>query len=62
MPTPRKRPLADPKQYYAYTWMLRKKIVLVGYGHNNRCRVDCKASWSGRSEACVQMLQKYATK
>lgn len=56
MATPRKRPLEDVQQFYAYVWKLGGRVVLVGYGRNNRGRPTCKSSWTGRSVACVAML------
>ena len=54
----RKRPLEDPKQCYVYVWRLQGKIILIGYGTNNRGRPICKASWTVRSVPCVKMLER----
>lgn len=61
MPMPRKRPLKDPNQPYAYFWVLGERVIYVGQGKNNRCRPLCKASWSGRSPKLINLLQRRAS-
>jgi len=43
MAMPRKRPLADPNQYYAYVWRLDGQVIWVGQGKDNRGRPTCRA-------------------
>ena len=57
MAMPPKRPLSDPNQYYAYVWRLKGEVLWVGHGKNNRGRPTCKASWSGRPEGLIEVLQ-----
>lgn len=60
MAMPRKRPLVDPNQYYAYVWRLDGEVLWVGQGKNNRGRPTCRASWSGRPESLIQVLKERA--
>lgn len=59
MSMPRKRPLEDPNQYYAYVWRYKNRVIWVGAGKNNRGRPDCKSSWSGRPKALVDLLERH---
>lgn len=61
MAMPRKRPLKDPKQPYAYLWTLEGKRLWVGHGKNNRGRPTCSACWSGRPAGLVSLLRSRAT-
>lgn len=55
----RKRPLADPNQYYVYIWRLEEEVIWVGHGKNNRGRPECKASWGGRPAALIAVLNQH---
>lgn len=55
---PRKRPLEDKNQYYAYVWRYRKQVLYVGQGKDNRGRVGCKSSYSGRPWRLLAWLEK----
>ena len=57
MAMPRKRPLQDPNQQYAYVWRLDGEVIWVGCGKNNRCRPECKASWGGRPTELIRVLK-----
>lgn len=56
MATPRKRPLKDSEQFYAYIWKLGEEVIWVGYGHDNRGRPS-KCNTSGRPKALVSLLK-----
>jgi len=57
MPTPRKRPLEDPKQPYVYVWRIGEDVLWVGKGRGNRGRPTGKSSWSGRPPGLVAILE-----
>jgi NUMOD3 motif len=52
MAMPRRRPLRNPKEFYAYIWRYKGEVIYVGQGRNNRGRPTCKSSWSGR---CLEL-------
>lgn len=56
MAFPRRRPLEDPNQYYAYVWRLDGEVLWVGQGKNNRGRPTARACWNGRPQALREVL------
>ena len=59
MVMPRKRPLLDPTQYYAYVWRLNGEVIWVGQGKDNRGRPTARACWNGRPDALRRVLQDW---
>ena len=59
MSMPRKRPLENPKQFYAYVWRLKDKVIWVGCGRGNRGRPTCRACWSGRPKELKDLLREH---
>lgn len=55
MAPPIKRPLPDPKQFYAYVWRLDGEVIWVGHGHNHRGR-PLKSNTSGRPNGLAELL------
>lgn len=54
----RRRPFANPRQYYTYVWYYRGEVIWVGHGKDNRGRPGCRASWGGRPAGLLALLRQ----